>query len=68
MVFEPGALRYLESDDASLEADALTKLAAERQLMAFRHEGFWQCMDTLRELRLLESLWAGGRCPWKVWA
>ena len=68
MVFEPQVFRYLEGDETSLEADALTRLAADRQLMAWRHEGFWQCMDTLRELRLLESLWAGEHCPWKVWA
>jgi glucose-1-phosphate cytidylyltransferase len=68
MVFEPQVFRYLEGDETSLEADALTRLAADRQLMAWRHEGFWQCMDTLRELRLLESLWASERCPWKVWA
>src|SRR5258706_2071716 len=68
MVFEPQAFRYLEGDETSLEADALTRLAADRQLMAWRHEGFWQCMDTLRELRLLESLWASEKCPWKVWA
>ena len=68
MVFEPGVFRHLENDGASLEADALARLAAERQLVAWRHEGFWQCMDTLRELRLLEGLWAGGHCPWKVWA
>ncbi len=68
MVFEPQVFRYLEGDETSLEADALTRLAADRQLMAWRHEGFWQCMDTLRELRLLESLWASEKCPWKVWA
>jgi glucose-1-phosphate cytidylyltransferase len=68
MVFEPGVFRYLDNDATSLEADALTRLAADRQLVAWRHEGFWQCMDTLRELRLLEGLWAGPKCPWKVWA
>src|SRR5512145_2486117 len=64
----PGVLEYLEADDSSLEADALTRLAADHQLMAWRHEGFWQCMDTLRELRLLERQWDGGSAPWKVWA
>jgi glucose-1-phosphate cytidylyltransferase len=68
MVFEPQVFRYLDGDQASLEADALTRLAADRQLVAWRHEGFWQCMDTLRELRLLESLWTDPKCPWKVWA
>jgi glucose-1-phosphate cytidylyltransferase len=67
MVFEPGVFRYLNGDGDSLESDMLTKLAAERQLMAWRHGDFWQCMDTLRELRLLESLWTSGEAPWKLW-
>jgi glucose-1-phosphate cytidylyltransferase len=45
----------------------LEHLAAERQLVAYRHEGFWQCMDTLRDKRLLDGLWQEGRAPWKVW-
>ena len=45
----------------------LERLADEGQLCAFRHEGFWQCMDTLRDLRLLESLWQQGAAPWKTW-
>jgi glucose-1-phosphate cytidylyltransferase len=68
MVLEPGVFRYLDGDSASLEAHALDRLAADRQLVACRHEEFWQCMDTLRELRLLEQLWASGQAPWKVWA
>jgi glucose-1-phosphate cytidylyltransferase len=69
MVLEPGALRYLDSkgDQAVLETDLLEKLAEEGQLSAYRHEGFWQCMDTLREKRYLESLWQGGNAPWKTW-
>jgi len=66
-VFEPALFDYLEGDDSSLEIDALESLAADRQLMAYRHEDFWQCMDTLRDKRLLESLWHEGRAPWKVW-
>jgi glucose-1-phosphate cytidylyltransferase len=65
-VFEPGVFDYLEGDRSSLEADALPRLAADRQLAAYRHHGFWQCMDTLREKRLLESLWQTEK-PWKVW-
>jgi glucose-1-phosphate cytidylyltransferase len=65
-VFEPGMLDYIQNDDSSLEADCLRRLAAEGQLAAYRHEGFWQCMDTLRDKRLLESLWQGGRAPWKT--
>ena len=65
-VFEPRVFDYLDGDQTNLEADALPRLAADRQLAAYRHDGFWQCMDTLREKRLLESLWQSGR-PWKVW-
>jgi glucose-1-phosphate cytidylyltransferase len=66
-VFEPQIFEYLQDDDTSLESDALEKLAADRQLAAYRHEGFWQCMDTLRDKRLLEALWHEQRAPWKVW-
>lgn len=66
-VFEPRLFDYLENDDTNLESDVLERLAAERQLAAYRHEGFWQCMDTLRDKRLLENLWHEQRAPWKVW-
>jgi glucose-1-phosphate cytidylyltransferase len=66
-VLEPKIFSYLNGDDASLEADALEQLAGERQLVAYRHEGFWQCMDTPRDKRLLDSLWKESRAPWKVW-
>ncbi len=65
-VFEPEMFKYLEGDHTNLEADTLPRLAADRQLLAYRHEGFWQCMDTLREKRLLENLWQTEK-PWKVW-
>jgi len=67
LVFEPEIFKYLEGDNASLEADVLERLAAGGQLAAYRHDRFWQCMDTLRDLRLLESLWQSGNPPWKVW-
>jgi len=67
MVLEPAVFDYIRDDATSLEADTLVRLAADRQLAAYRHFGFWQCMDTLREKRLLEGLWRGGRAPWKVW-
>ena len=67
MVFEPGVFDYLKGDDDSLEADALEQLAANRQLAAFRHDRFWQCMDTLRDKRLLEALWKDKTAPWKTW-
>ncbi|HEU5347638.1 MAG TPA: glucose-1-phosphate cytidylyltransferase, partial [Ktedonobacterales bacterium] len=66
-VFEPAVLSYIASDDTSLEADVLEQLARERQLTAYRHDGFWQCMDTLRDKRLLESLWQSGNPPWQTW-
>jgi glucose-1-phosphate cytidylyltransferase len=67
MVLEPGVFNYLKGDDDSLEADALEQLAVDRQLAAFRHDKFWQCMDTLRDKRLLESLWHEKKAPWKIW-
>jgi len=66
-IFEPEVLNYLSDDTTILEREPLEKLAADRQLMAYRHWGFWQPMDTLREKELLEALWATGQAPWKVW-
>jgi glucose-1-phosphate cytidylyltransferase len=65
-VFEPGVFDYLADDQTILERSPLEGLARDRQLSAFRHEGFWQPMDTLREKQILESLWASGKAPWKV--
>jgi glucose-1-phosphate cytidylyltransferase len=67
LVFEPGIFAYLNGPQCSLEAHALEQLATEGQVAAYRHEGFWQCMDTLRDKRLLESLWEQQQAPWKVW-
>ncbi len=67
LVFEPGVFDYLKGDETSLEAITLERLAADRQLAAYQHDRFWQCMDTLRDVRLLESLWQSGRPPWRVW-
>jgi glucose-1-phosphate cytidylyltransferase len=67
LVFEPAVFRYLHGDESSLEANALEQLAADRQLAAYRHEAFWQCMDTLRDKRLLDGLWRAGNAPWKMW-
>lgn len=67
LVFEPAVLDYLEGDQASLEREGLERLAEEGELLAYRHEGFWQCMDTLRDVRILESLWQSGQAAWKVW-
>lgn len=67
LVFGPAIFDYLEGDQSSLEMDALERLATERQLAVYRHSRFWQCMDTLRDKRLMESLWQKGEAPWKVW-
>jgi glucose-1-phosphate cytidylyltransferase len=68
MVFEPGIFKYLEHGDQTvLEADALERLAAGGELAAYRHESFWQCMDTLRDKRQLEALWERGNAPWRTW-
>lgn len=67
MVFEPTVFQYLKSDSDSLEMNALEQLAQDRQLVAFRHDGFWQCMDTLRDKRLLEDFWQQSNAPWKIW-
>lgn len=58
---------YLTDDTCVLEAAPLQRLAAEGQITAWRHHGFWQCMDTYREQQLLTNLWTSGRAPWKVW-
>jgi len=67
MVLEPGVFTYLKDDSSSLESDALERLAGAGQLMAYQHDRFWQCMDTLRDKRLLEHLWSSGEAPWKLW-
>ncbi len=67
LVLEPGAFEYLHDKECSLEVDTLSRLSADRQLGAYKHQDFWQCMDTLRDKRLLESLWDKDTAPWKVW-
>ena len=66
-VFEPGVLDYIDDDQTSLEGKPLENLAAESQLMAYRHRGFWHPMDTMRDKQYLDSLWASGKAPWKAW-
>jgi glucose-1-phosphate cytidylyltransferase len=67
MVMEPEIFDYIPSDSTNLEADVLDRLAVEGQLAAYRHEDFWQCMDTLRDKRQLDRLWQEGSAPWKTW-
>lgn len=66
-VLEPGIFDYIADDDTAWERAPLERLAEDRELVAYQHDSFWQCMDTLREKRLLEDLWSGGKAPWKTW-
>jgi glucose-1-phosphate cytidylyltransferase len=66
-VLEPGVFNYIHGDNTQWEKEPLERLASEGQLMAFRHNGFWQCMDTLHEKLQLEKLWQSGHAPWKIW-
>lgn len=67
MMLETGILEYIEGDYTLFEREPMVNLARDGQLMAFQHHGFWQCMDTLRDKKLLESLWGSGQAPWKRW-
>lgn len=64
--FEPGALAYLEPESV-LEREPLARLAADGALAAYRHEGFWDCMDTYKDAVVLNDLWAAGEAPWRIW-
>ena len=66
-VLEPGVIDYVENDSIIWEKEPMERLSADGQLAAYRHDQFWQCMDTLRDVRLLENLWQEGQAPWKVW-
>lgn len=66
-VLEPEVLDYIDGDDTVWEREPLERLASEGKLVAYRHRGFWQPMDTLRDKNVLEGLWQGGEAPWKVW-
>lgn len=67
MICEPSLFDYIAGDETVLEREPFEKAAAAGQLMAYRHRGFWQCMDNVREKQYLEKLWAEGKAPWKVW-
>lgn len=66
-ILSPRCIELINGDKCSWEGSPLNRLAADGELMAFEHKGFWQPMDTLREKNMLEDLWASGRAPWKVW-
>lgn len=67
MVLEPQVFDYLDGDTCVFEREPMIRLAADNQLMSYRHKGFWQCMDTKREKDILEKLWSSGTAPWKKW-
>lgn len=66
-VLQKQVIDYIAADDTSWEGEPMIRLAAEGQMAAFEHHGFWQPMDTLREKNLLEELWQSGQAPWKLW-
>lgn len=67
MIFEPQLFNYIEGDDSIFEKETLTKLVEKKQLVGYIHQGYWQCMDTLREKQQLDELWENGTAPWKLW-
>lgn len=66
-ILEPGIFEYIDGDATQFEHEPLQRLAQDGQLMAYRHHGFWQCMDTLREKHILQTLWEAGSPPWRLW-
>ena len=66
-VVEPQVFDYIDGDDTQFEKEPLERLAADGELMAYRHDGFWQCMDTRRDKYVLEKMWESGQAPWKTW-
>jgi glucose-1-phosphate cytidylyltransferase len=67
MVLEPGVLDYIDSDRTPLAPEPMQKLVKDSELVAYRHEGFWQSMDSMRDKVLLEDLWDSPACPWRIW-
>jgi glucose-1-phosphate cytidylyltransferase len=66
-VLDPRVLDYIDGDDTIFEKSPMRRLASDGQLVAYRHDGFWQSMDTLHDKTLLENLWASGHAPWRIW-
>lgn len=67
MILNPNVIDYIDDDNTTFEKEPLERLASEGQLMAYKHNGFWQCMDTMRDKDLLERLWKEGNAPWRKW-
>jgi glucose-1-phosphate cytidylyltransferase len=66
-VCQPEVLDYISNDDTVFEQEPLQNLAKEGQLLHYRHDGFWKCMDTLRDKKVLNEMWSAGRAKWKIW-
>jgi len=66
-VLEPGVIDYIAGDEVQWEREPLERLVRDKQVMAYKYDGFWQCMDTLRDKKLLQDFWDNGKPPWKVW-
>ena len=67
MVIEPDVFNYIEGDQTTFEREPLEKLSAEGQVVAYQHNGFWQCMDTLKDKQQLDEMWRQNRAPWRIW-
>lgn len=67
MVLEPEIIQYITDDECVFEREPLERIAQDGELMAYKHSGFWQCMDTQRDKKKLEQLWMDGRAPWRIW-
>ncbi len=67
MVLEPGVFDYIAGDETVFERAPLENLVRDKELICYKHTGFWQCMDTLRDKEKLEKLWESGQAPWKTW-
>ena len=66
-VLHPKVIDYIDGDATIWEREPVEQLASDGQLMGFRHQGFWSCMDTLKEKKFLEDLWTSGKAPWMIW-
>ena len=66
-VLSPKVLDYIDGDESIWERHPIERLARDGQLMGYRHDGFWSCMDTLKEKNYLEEMWNSGRAPWRIW-
>ncbi|MBF0231407.1 MAG: glucose-1-phosphate cytidylyltransferase [Desulfamplus sp.] len=67
MVIQPNCLKYLENDETILEREPMEKFVEDAEMAAYQHNGFWQCMDTLRDMKYLNELWSTGKAPWMIW-